>query len=511
MTNRSRAASVLRDALEQTRAGFEHARLGLLREPEQGPDLSLLGRTAAWLSSDRAGEALEEAAGSGEIDPVQRAWMERQLALVRSMPALLRADAWLRDALAGLRLPSDEAFAWPGQWARLLRVDDERARASASRELEHALRPIAQAYVVGRARADAPLAQLETGRPAPPAPAAAPLGQLIVLALDVAVTQPGAPQLPVEDWLPSAAEFLARTDAAAEDAVRYCLRAFKLSKPIPWHLVLRGLRAPELDSSSAAKQRGARVSAWLHMLGFASELQGRMRGEPDPAAGLPYPLCLPLAIPRDVRVAQSTLDFGVASDVLAAHGVGRALGLATCQGALPPELRWPVGASTAGVVGALGLQLWGDRLHLQRVQGLSAAAAERVGRLAGTLALLVMRLFCALAEAPRVDPDRAQESLEALAEPVGRALCCEVPPSIAGLIGSAQLTHRAQALESLAALAAHAALRERFDADWFRNPRAGELLRAACERGNLLGPEAFCTELGTALSAAGGRGIELVG
>jgi hypothetical protein len=38
---------------------------------------------------------------------------------------------------------------------------------------------------------------------------------------------------------------------------------------------------------------------------------------------------------------------------------------------------------------------------------------------------------------------------------------------------------RDRALEALAALALHVALRERGDADWFRNPRSAEQLRVA--------------------------------
>ena len=78
------------------------------------------------------------------------------------------------------------------------------------------------------------------------------------------------------------------------------------------------------------------------------------------------------------------------------------------------------------------------------------------------------------------------------------------------MLSADPLQVRARGLEHLAALAMHRALRERFDTDWFRNPRVGELLRAGCERGNGLGPEAWCAELGTSLADAGVRAIELV-
>jgi hypothetical protein len=52
-------------------------------------------------------------------------------------------------------------------------------------------------------------------------------------------------------------------------------------------------------------------------------------------------------------------------------------------------------------------------------------------------------------------------------------------------------------------------LRERFDADWYRNPRVSEVLRGAAMRGTTLSLAALLDELGVAASAAIGRSIEL--
>jgi hypothetical protein len=56
----------------------------------------------------------------------------------------------------------------------------------------------------------------------------------------------------------------------------------------------------------------------------------------------------------------------------------------------------------------------------------------------------------------------------------------------------------------------HVGLRERFDADWYRNPRSAELLRAACARGNSVPPEAVCGEFFAPLATAAARAVELV-
>jgi hypothetical protein len=115
-----------------------------------------------------------------------------------------------------------------------------------------------------------------------------------------------------------------------------------------------------------------------------------------------------------------------------------------------------------------------------------------------------------VALAPLADAGKPEARQQVLAEALGRALCCELPESIAGLLGANRMRARALAQEALSGLALHVALRERFDVDWFRNPRSEELLRAACTSGNRQTPQDVCAELATPLLAAAERGIELV-
>jgi hypothetical protein len=281
--------------------------------------------------------------------------------------------------------------------------------------------------------------------------------------------------------------------------------------PLPWHTLLRALRAPELDSESASKQRGARVATWLRIGGFERELSASVRAEPDRAEPSPRATVLVLAPPRDVRVAQSRIDHGVASDVYAAEGVAHALGLALGHPALPVELRWPsiLHSHPAGALGGLALQLWGERAQLQRLQGLSEAAAERVGRLAATHALLSARVACAIATLELPAKMDARSRLEATATALGEALCCDVPPGLA-LLGADRIRARRRAVELVCGLSLHVALRERCDEDFWRNPRTEEPIRILCARGHAVTASEACAELGAPLELAARRAEELV-
>ena len=100
-------------------------------------------------------------------------------------------------------------------------------------------------------------------------------------------------------------------------------------------------------------------------------------------------------------------------------------------------------------------------------------------------------------------PDKPEARREALAEALGRALCCDLSRWRSPACSAPTACARARrALEALAGFALHTGLRERFDADWFRNPRSAELLRDACMSGNRLTPEALCAELVACRSTA---------
>jgi hypothetical protein len=244
------------------------------------------------------------------------------------------------------------------------------------------------------------------------------------------------------------------------------------------------------------------VSAWLRELGFEADLHARVRAEVDHGAVLSQASLALLEVPRDIRLAQSPRDFGVVSDVCAAEGVSRALALSLAHPALPSELRWPTGASTAGAFGMLGMLVWCDRAQLMRTEGLTRAQAERVARLCGSFVLLWTRLCASIAALDSRDGARPEARLEMLASTVARALRVDAAPGVAGVLALDRVAARDRALEALAGLSSAVALRERWDADWFRNPRVVGPLRALAGRGNMVDPVALCGEL-----SQGSRGV----
>lgn len=509
----ARAAHALRSALEAFLAGEQRQQLARLRDPEDdgAPPERERGR---WLLSEAADEAMHDAERGGELNATEVLWLGKHRTALRYALAALPARARLRARLARASLASGDSLRLAETVARLASADDAQRRASVARELDHALREHAIAHVQAFAAAEQPLlTRIEAAPVAGAAQPAKPSGLLIVSPLDPdVIRQHEARDLPSSPDLASATRFLSATDAAAQDAVERAIRGLGKHKPLPWHVLLRALRVPELDSESGKQQRWRRAARFLHELGFERELQACLRAEPDRSAPLPFVTLVTPEPPRDVRVAQGTIDYGAASDLLAAEGVGRALGVALAHPALPVELRWQTGhdAHPSGALGALALAVWGEREHLTRVHGMSATAADRVGRAAGTLALLFVRAHCAIAAAPLGSADGAQARLELLAEALGRALCCDMPLGAAGLLGADRVQARARAIEQLAGLALYSALRERCDADWYRNPRSAELLRAGCARSNGASPQAWCAELGTTLDAAAERGEALV-
>ena len=506
------AVDTLRSAFARFFEGEARAALARLRDPDDDgePETRRDGR---WLASPRADEAFEEAAERGAMREAELARLHAQREAVRYLLRALPARLELYDELCRARFASDIELALSDSLPRLATADDGERRAGLAREIDHALRPITLAHFARMAEAEQHLCVEPTASGSPAASVTVRRsGLLIASAFDIAaLAEPPArslPRLPEHDALRA---FLTRTRAAAEDAVARATRGLRAVSPLPWHTLLRALRAPDLDSDSASKQRWSRAATWLRIAGFDRELSAHLRTEPDRGEPSPRTSVLALLPPRDVRVAQSSVDHGIASDVFAAEGVAHALGLALSHPALPTELRWPcvLYAHPAGALGGLSRQLWSEREQLRRLQGLSDAAAERVGRLAATQTLLTVRAACALAtlELPaKADP---RSRLEATATALTEALCCDVPPGLA-LFGVDRITARTRAVELVCGLALHITLRERCDEDFWRNPRTNEPIRILCNRGHALTALEACTELGADLDLASRRAEELV-
>jgi hypothetical protein len=336
--------------------------------------------------------------------------------------------------------------------------------------------------------------------PPPPPPAATPTESGIILA----EAPPPAP--------PSAADrardFLASTDDAAREMTRWLVKPTG-SGTIAWHVLLRAVRASELDGLAKPARRLARIANGLRGLDFERDLNARVRGESAAAALEPRARVLAFAVPTDVRIAQSTLQHGVLSDVYAAHGVGHGLALALVSPAQPDLLRRAVLPGIADALGMLYMQLRADPEYLRRVEGLEPLWVEKLGRHAGVIVLLEARLQAALSLAAS-EPRDLNEWSQQLTAAVERALTVEVPAGLATLAAWSVPPGQAAFEACAAGLAAHVGLRERYDADWYRNPRVSEVLRGAATRGTTLALPEFLDELAVDDRTAAARVIELL-
>ena len=89
-----------------------------------------------------------------------------------------------------------------------------------------------------------------------------------------------------------------------------------------------------------------------------------------------------------------------------------------------------------------------------------------------------------------------------------RALSVEVPEALAARVALGGSPARARALRVAGPL--HVAMRERFDEDWWRNPRSEEALRVATRLGAARPVASLVEELGADPDALGARVRELL-
>lgn len=308
-----------------------------------------------------------------------------------------------------------------------------------------------------------------------------------------------------------ARELLSKTDDAARDMVRWATRGHSPTGTVPWHALLRALRAPELDGLAKPARRFARLAQGLRGLGFERDMNARLRMDRGVPLLSPRVRLVCRAVPGDVRLAQSPFHLGILSDVFAARGIGEGLGLVLASPALDAFARWPLEPGVAAALGVLYMQLRAERTYLGRVEGFEELMIERAARHAGLIVLLELRLQAALylgARAPvREEGERASQLQAALA----RALDVELPASVAALAWFDAPAAGSALAATATGLAVHAGLRERYDTDWYRNPRVADVMRGAAARGQALALSGLCEELGVTAGSASARALELLG
>jgi hypothetical protein len=329
--------------------------------------------------------------------------------------------------------------------------------------------------------------------------------------------EPGAPApAPVEPQEPSTAalaeRWLERTEDATHELSRWLIKHTELpSSESDLARLCVGLRAFHLDGLARPDRRFYRLATGARKLGFERDMNARMRGENAPALIIPQPLCLALVAPRDVRVMQPHLEYGVLSDLSVAQGLGQGLALALASPALGPLLTRARGASVSAALGGLFVQLRADPEYLRRVDAFERDAAEKVARVAAIWLLLRARLAAALTLTQTLSPRTTEERVQQLSAAGERALGFPVPTGMLALALLAEESPQQQ-LDGLHwGFELHALLRERYDRDFYLNPRLSEVLRGAAARGAELSAADLASELGSRGTVALARLFELLG
>jgi hypothetical protein len=442
-------------------------------------DADSLGRVAARheaLRLPRARERFEEARERGFLSDdelrASAAWMREAYASPGRARALERVAAVL-----GSRVPHDSDHHAPiALLSRMLGEAHEGRRRAIARSLESFAPELERALSLG-------MADIEES-----SDGAAWLR-------DIAAP----PDAPI-DLLEPAREILrlgedAFREALARAAHRSSVRAER------WPDLLFVLRGAELDSLVDARGRFRRIAERFAALGVHEALGKRARTEPRSRLTTEV---VALSVPRDVRILPSSLEHGVASERAAAIAIGRAAAIAWTHPALPAIVARPLEGSIGRALGALLAHTLSD----------TRARGDRAARALAEHALLVelaeLRTEAAVAIARRSIGSR--ELPDTLRDAFSQAWCSEVTPSVAACVALRVEPHPLARLRaSRWAAPLYAALRERFDDDFWKNPRAAEPLRAAASRGSTLSIEAFAAELDAKPEAAWPRYAELLG
>jgi hypothetical protein len=447
----------LRDALGQS---LRDGALGRLHRWRGGEAASADGPRSRlqWLRSGRATDALDEARSLRLVTPSAAAALEAHLARIRleasmapardALDTVLEGDVHFSDA----RLPLREAVAqWP--------ASPPPVRAA----LQAALARVA-------ARATVPLsdaiAEASSGFGGSTHPDAGP---------------------PAAELLSIAEGALAASDGAADEAVAW-LGAKDLAG------LVHALRAADLDGLFSPRERWRRVAADVAGLGFERDLGARVRVEPAHRGITPRVRVAAPDPPRDVRLGPCDAEHGLVSELAAAEGLGRALALALTSPGLPVELRWPLDGTVPRALGTAFAQILTHRAGVRRMRDLAARECERVARLVASTILLETRACAASVVLLASVGVSERGRREGAPEVMRRALRVEVPPPLAVLVAGTPWGAPARLRGRLGGLAAWHALRERYDEDWYRNPRAEEVIRAGAQRGGGVSVEVWLGE-----------------
>lgn len=297
---------------------------------------------------------------------------------------------------------------------------------------------------------------------------------------------------------------LESTDEAWRELSERLAHAAKV-QPEHWTDLLHALRAPRWDDLVPPTSRWRRLADRLGGLGLAGPLAKRARAEPR-GDGLRARVVV-ITPRQDVRVCPGP-ELGLASERDSTIALGYAAATLLAHPGLPHVLARPLHGSVPFLIGYLFAHLAADPVFSDRVH---KDLAERERRPLVELALghelFELRTLAAVALCrSHLDTRDLGDASQAY---FTRAWGTPVSPRLAATLAHEPSTEdRFRAARWAPAL--HVALRDRWDEDFWRNPRAAEPIRNACERGATLSVEAWMEELSVDDGALGRRMTELL-
>ena len=294
------------------------------------------------------------------------------------------------------------------------------------------------------------------------------------------------------------ARVLSDSNDAAEEAVALLSKELA-PRPITsaWSL-LAAVGTADFAKLFAREHRTRRVSDCVAPLGLHRELQSRVRVVESKVAVHPFVRLAILDPAADLRLILPAVEYGLASEMLVMEAAIRALMISLSSPALPFSLRYPLDASVARSLGGLFAGLLGAPRVLSAF-GLDRKSQQRVERAIRSTVLLDTRLALTAFEAKCAPREDISETAHRLSHALSDVA---VDFTTAELVVRTPTAQLARVRAKLGAFALAHVLRERFDEDWFRNPRAGELIRAFASRGGSISIEALLAENGASLATA---------
>ncbi len=279
-----------------------------------------------------------------------------------------------------------------------------------------------------------------------------------------------------DDAVAIADRFLADTADEAEDLLKFGLRCCGRETRTPtWVDALAVRRAAD----SAEGWPGTLTPRWFAELARGTALFEGLKIDARVDAGRLGPRA-------DESALRLTPPTGAWTFARALHAVGVELRLVGRDPRVPFSVHHQPHDVRALAFGEAFAQLVTTPAFHSRARGLAHSKAELAARRLGTTRLLERRhLALRVALAPDLHRGR-RRFVEAFADRAGAAIGGETPRELASLLGGPGVLGPAEDAARVRSFAAGDALaqelREKFDVDWWRNPKAASWIRERCAR-----------------------------